>query len=616
MTPFGFQITYLALKGTDVADATVNFGTGLNVISGPSDTGKTFISECINYAFGSSKRPSAIPEAQPYESVELGIKALSTGDHFQIKRNLRGGVALLTSSTQEDRILGETHDAGNEDTISYFFLTLCGFNNRLVRTNASGKTRQLSFRDIVHLIIVTEEEIIRKYSPLRSGQFPLKTVEDSVFRLLLTGGDDASVIAAPDPKTVNAENKGKEEVLELLIKQAHNKLEQIAPGKSRPELTAQQEMIDASLSETLTLVSSTQQAASDLEENRKSAWTTLRENQSSLAVHLELLKRFTLLKSQYISDLRRLESIAEAGIRLAQLDQTQCPVCGAEAEHHSKLHPDNFIEPDKVAEACDIEADRLQLLLTDLDQTISQNVQKMEILDEKISSLNERVETAESELTNHFKPRLNDALSSLQESREFQIRIQQALDLHSRIDDLEELLNQFNNRKKTGKRSKFNASADSSVTEELAIKVEELLRAWQFPDLERVTFNTIDQDIQISGRNRSDHGKGVRAITHAAFTIGLMYYCVDKSMPHPGVVIVDSPLVVYREPDSDEVGFTRNLKDLAYSFLASQQTRGQVIVLENEDPPNNLPDTATIIRFTGASHGHKGFIPPSPNSAS
>ena len=359
----------------------------------------------------------------------------------------------------------------------------------------------------------------------------------------------------------------------------------------------------------MALVASEQQASSGLEERRKTAWTKLRESQSRLAVLTELHERFTLLKAQYASDLLRLESIAEAGIRLDQMEQTRCPVCGADAKYHVQQNPDHVVSLSTVAQSCAGEASHLQLLLSDLDLTITQNTHDLERLTGEISTQKREMQATESELTNHFKPRLNDALRQLHASRDLQVRVRQALDLYTRIEALNQLRAQGEIEETRSAKPKFVAAAGASVTEELALKIEALLREWQFPGLQRVTFSDTDQDVLISGRKRSDHGKGVRAITHAAFTVGLMYYCLDKHMPHPGVVIVDSPLVVYREPDKDEAGFSRTLKDLAYTFLASQQNRGQIIVLENEDPPNSLPGSPNIIHFTGAAHGRKGFIP-------
>lgn len=609
MNSLGFQITYLTLKGSGVADATVNFGPKLNVISGPSDTGKTFIGECIDYAFGSSTKPSDIPEAKGYESVVLGIKSLSAGTQYTIQRSLRGGGALVSTQGQTDRVLAEKHHPGSEDTISYFLLALCGLNDRRIRTNQKGKTRQISFRDIAQLIVISEQEIIRKHSPVRSGQHMDKTSEDSVFRLLLTGVDDASVIAIPDKTIVDAESKGKDEIIDLLIQESQSSLEQLAPGQDQATLAKQLLMIEENIKETLILVASERDAASGIEERRKIIWMKLRESQSRSAVLTELHERFNLLKAQYASDLRRLESIAEAGIRLDQMEQTRCPVCGAEAKYHVQQNPDHNVSLVTVAQSCVGEASHLQLLLSDLELTIIQNTQDLGRLAEEIRTKKLEMQAVESELANHFKPRLTDALGQLQSFRDLQIRVRQALDLYTRIEALNHLRTQGGKEETRSAKPKFVATAGTSVTEELALKIEALLRGWQFPGLQRVTFSDADQDILISGRKRSDHGKGVRAITHAAFTVGLMYYCLDKHMPHPGVVIVDSPLVVYREPDKDEAGFTRTLKDLAYTFLASQQNRGQVIILENEDPPNDLPGSPTIIRFTGAAHGRKGFIP-------
>jgi hypothetical protein len=48
------------------------------------------------------------------------------------------------------------------------------------------------------------------------------------------------------------------------------------------------------------------------------AWKALKTVESKLAVLSELQTRFDLLEQQYESDMRRLETIAEAGFRLNQ----------------------------------------------------------------------------------------------------------------------------------------------------------------------------------------------------------------------------------------------------------------------------------------------------------
>ena len=63
MAVTGFQIRRLTLVGRGVPDAEVTFKEGLNVVSGPSDTGKTFIVQCIDYMLGGKDMPEPIPAA-------------------------------------------------------------------------------------------------------------------------------------------------------------------------------------------------------------------------------------------------------------------------------------------------------------------------------------------------------------------------------------------------------------------------------------------------------------------------------------------------------------------------------------------------------------------------
>jgi hypothetical protein len=85
----------------------------------------------------------------------------------------------------------------------------------------------------------------------------------------------------------------------------------------------------------------------------------------------------------------------------------------------------------------------------------------------------------------------------------------------------------------------------------------------------RFVYDTEGEDIVISGKARKDDGKGHRAITYAAFMVGVLRQANQKHRRHPGFIVMDSPLVTYREPDE-------NMGD------------GQVIVLENEEPPEDL----------------------------
>jgi hypothetical protein len=102
----------------------------------------------------------------------------------------------------------------------------------------------------------------------------------------------------------------------------------------------------------------------------------------------------------------------------------------------------------------------------------------------------------------------------------------------------------------------------------------------------------------------------VRALTCAAFIIGLQKHCINKSLAHPSIVALDSPLVAYREPDvEDELLKQAGVKEAFYSTLADGVSEGQVIIFENEDPPMNLESKFTQYHFTKSAIGRYGFFP-------
>jgi len=136
-----------------------------------------------------------------------------------------------------------------------------------------------------------------------------------------------------------------------------------------------------------------------------------------------------------------------------------------------------------------------------------------------------------------------------------------------------------------------------------------LLRAWNFPNLTRVTYSEEDLDVIVSGHRRGTHGKGVRAVTHAGFSLALLQYCMTRELPHPGLVVIDSPPVVYREPDPDEAGFAPEVKDAFYRSVGSSFADAQVIIFENDNPPADVLSASTVVTFTRNTMGRYGFIP-------
>lgn len=609
MSTDGICLTRLTLKGAGVTDAEVRFTSGLNVIVGVSNTGKTFIAHCVDFMLGGGRSPKKIPEAALYDTLFLGLRIGHADDELVLERSLSGGHFRLHKNGAEVRVLGAKHQPDNEETVSHFFLSASGLTGKRVRRNLQGQTRTLSFRDISKLILVNETSIIAERSPIFSGQRTERTGENSVFRFLLSGVDDSSVIAQEDVKIARGRREGKSDVIEAMLERARAQVADFKVDEDAAELRDQLTHLDASFEEASQELTAEQLSAAQLEGARREAWEQLRPVDTRHGVLSELQTRFVLLQEQYASDLRRLEAISEAGRRLGQMTEERCPVCGALAEHHKVKHQSPHASLEEVANSSNAEADKIRTLIADLHGTLQANQTEVERLDAERRVKREELETASAQLREGLQPRVQTALRKLRDSQDRRAKVRRAIELLDRVRELEEILHGIEKSPKRQRAGGPPTVVGADEAEDFCRLVEGLLRSWHFPNLGRVTFSEENQDLVISGQQRADYGKGVRAITHAAFNLALLRYCSAGSKPHPGFVLIDSPLIVYRQPDVGEDNFTLDVKEGFYRSLATEFKDAQVIILENDAPPDDLVSAINAIEFTGTDRGRRGFIP-------
>ena len=127
-------------------------------------------------------------------------------------------------------------------------------------------------------------------------------------------------------------------------------------------------------------------------------------------------------------------------------------------------------------------------------------------------------------------------------------------------------------------------------------------------------------DLRIDGKLRKDNGKGVRAITHSAFKVALLLFCHERNLPHPGFLVLDTPLLTYRDPIRSKEGplspdeqALRNtsLKDFFFEHLSRNSDKGQFVVIENVDLPTHIEQLAQVETFTGDPlSGRQGLLYP------
>ncbi|MEQ1804828.1 MAG: hypothetical protein ABL900_05570 [Burkholderiaceae bacterium] len=602
--------------------ASVTFGPGLNVLYGASDTGKSFIVEVVDFMLGGKPPLREFPERVGYDRILLGIETLG-GSLYTVVRSVDGGSFLLYEGLHEivpgddvqPRALGEQHSEKNDANLSSFLLALCGLANKRVRRNSRGETNSLSFRNIARLLIVTETEIMQQRSPLSDGNAVADTTNLSTFRLLLTGVDDSALVTSAQREPEELSRDAQLELLDQLLGDYRDRLKELT--KSPDELEEQLEKIDASLRQHASALSSTEAEFQQVATRRRELRKRLEEGKDRRNEVGTLLERFTLLKRHYASDIERLRGIEEGGTLFGVLGSASCPLCGAEPAHHrQEAECDGNVEA--VVDAARKEIAKIELLQSELAVTIRDLQRESAGFDRRLPGVMEELQYLSGQVDGFIGPRLAMLRTSYSEFADKRGEVREALALFETVKDMER--RRADLEKGQDERAQVSvAQGDipASVAEGFALRVEGILKTWHLPDAGRVFFDPKSRDLVIAGKNRIARGKGLRAITHAAFTLGLLDYCRNSATPHPGFVILDSPLLAYREPDGNEDDLTgTDLKEQFYSYLAAWPQDRQVIIVENSDPPSAIKLLSQVEMFSRNPHsGRYGLFPISTHQA-
>src|SRR5690606_14053808 len=230
-----------------------------------------------------------------------------------------------------------------------------------------------------------------------------------------------------------------------------------------------------------------------------------------------------------------------------------CPLCGAtpDSQHVAE---DCGGDVEAIVTAAGAEIAKIDLLLIELKQTIADLGDEAALITDKLLEKKSAYNKLDEQIRESISPLILEARSEFTELVEKRAEVQSAIEMFDRLEKLQErkqlLLDDGQDNASTTQQ--VEAGIPDAAAHALSMKIERILRAWNFPGECRVHFDKERKDFVIDGKPRGSRGKGLRAITHAAITLGLMGYCQEQSLPHPGFVVMDSPLLAYFEPEGED----------------------------------------------------------------
>lgn len=609
MTTAYLQIRKVVFRGPKKHSA-VDLTPGVNVICGASDTGKSFLAESIDYMLGGSKLRER-PELAGYAKIELAV-ASSEGEHWLLSRAVSGGdfeLVDLKNKDAEPVTLRQNHSHGKTDNLSGLLLEEIGLlDRRILRSSKKGTTQSLSFRNLARLIIVKEGEIQRTGSPFWGGQYTLKTAELATVKLLLTGVDDSAVVSTD--ARAEADSAKQVELIDEMLSDLEAEITDL--GEDQKQLDERVDKLTASIEGQRESLSAVQSQLDERVVARRELFSERSAIQDRLNEIAEHLSRFDLLREHYSVDTERLEAIRESGSMFAHVETVSCPLCGAApADQHLDKSCDGDV--DTIVEAASAEIVKIKRLTRELADTVAELKGEAAVLADELSSKTEAYEKLDKEIRESISPDVGDARTAFSALVEQKAAAQKALELFERVSRLEERKLKLLDEDEAGAENrKIVFGIPDAVAHALSRKVESILKAWNFPGECRVHYDKETSDFVIDGKPRGSRGKGLRAITHAAVTLGLLEFCQENEVPHPGFVLLDSPLLAYFKPEGDEDIALQgsDLKERFYAYLVEHHgDDSQVIIVENQHPPSEAERKLNMTVFThNPSEGRFGLL--------
>lgn len=597
-----FFVEQITASGTGKTDSSLNFCKGINILHGKSDSGKTMAANCIAYALGGADIPFSPEITGGYDTVTVSLRSYS-GFKIEIKRVINTNKVVITSEHPEFHSGEFSLDAGDERSLNSVLLQLIGLDGSpMIGKNASSEKVHLTWKNLMKALYLDKDTMGKSYYVIEPESSYERTMLLSTLLYIIYGQDFSEKVPQIKDSIRKAQYEAKINYV-LQKKSEFEKKKQIADevlsklagddvNNSVTNYIDYLSLIEKEIEQSINLSKQYYYEISDMEDQ-------LKGNQF-------LLNRYESLKSQYVSDVKRLNSIIEGENALSAIPVAErCPFCDNPISlGHSKTHVD----------AAKNELQRIVSLLDGLQKTEDDVKAEIEKLQHGIDNLRINKKICEEGVDQELKP-MAESLRRIIESYEESIRANQNLELYSQmIEELENdrcrLEEEEKANKTEAKKTKYKPKEffKSDFVEALTRNAQDILQQCHYSKYNEASFDLDSFDIQVNGIDKSlIHGQGYCSFFNSVLFLVFRKCFYDKAQYKPGFLMIDTPLLglveKVGEPDPQEQ------KNYLYKYLADHKEEGQVIILDNTNElPGFLYDQKDISVIEFSESGRKGFL--------
>ena len=385
-----FYIKKVGLVG-ELGDSSLDLSTGLNVVVGSSNTGKSIIVECIDYALGDKDYNIELPG---YDSVYVVL--CHEGGDIKITRKLGVTNVEIESSNQlvpsgTYPIKKKSGKKKNEPFLDDFLLTLNDVKPRqdIIISKDWGK-QNFTFRTCLNSFIVKQENIIRRESPYLPLNNSAQPAYKSGLLYLWTGENFLNDNDKDNMRLRRARKSAVETYVSSLLENIKTRRDELIVKASLDP-----EQVEIKIEETLQEISENEQKLSALfDENRKLSQQII-ELDDQISECENLLIKYDALKTQYEADSKRLQLVIEGESHEENSDEMVCPFCSGRLEKSVK---------ESCAEAASKELLKLAPKVKDLKEANESLVGNKEVYIKQRDELKEQKTAILNQINQEVKP--------------------------------------------------------------------------------------------------------------------------------------------------------------------------------------------------------------------
>ena len=611
-----FYIKSIGASGPKVEYSQVMFDAGVNILHGPSNSGKSYVISCINFMFGASEVPFT-RASTGYDTIHMTMESMD-GRSVQMKRRIVDDTKGKKSDVGENSVsvTSNFEEIGSYDysiskmEYSDMLLKLMGIEERhqIISTQAFVQ-QNLTNRSFLHSFFIDEDNIYEKIPAFDVPRHSKITACLTALHFLFTGEDLHEIV----PDESKKERELKEAKKNAVIIYINEKIQDLTKkrGVLEEELAKVDDAdVESKMEAALEEIASIERQIYEATEQSRKLMEEIFAVSSKLEEATYLRDRYKALRTQYNSDMKRLRFIIDGEEKATQRKKVvKCPFCDSSMQDK----PEQRIA---YAQASRVELDRIVLQLDDLKEAEKDIQQEIRVLESQLQELNRQNNEITLMISRGLKPkaaRLRDMLESYKRVVQIQHELSAvdalSVDLNSDVFE-REMENESENLV-------FHPMEyiDMDRWKLWSDTFEMIVKECGYPNCSTARISPDTYDAVVNGKHKSDEGKGYRAFLNSIVLFSLMKTLEEGGAYRPAMLILDSPILTLKEKVRADEMADPGMRTLLFRYMVNHCGDNQIIIAENEIPSAVDYSVARLIEFTqDETQGIYGFLKSVRNS--